>query len=138
MESGLNLLSEYDEGTRIIAGKERVFAARFGPLWKDREPDWRILEQSFEKGCRLQEAAAGLADSPEARRELLTNAARCYLSTRTGPDDAAGAELGALVESFAEMKREAERIWSLGRIRTAQQEEGGQLALLRDRQRRCG
>ena len=138
VESGLNLLAEYDEGTRIIAGKERVFAARFGPLWKEREPDWRILEQSFEKGCRLQEAAAGLADSPEARRELLTNAARCYLSNRTGPDDAAGAELGALVESFAEMKREAERIWSLGRIRTAQQEEGGQLALLRDRQRRWG
>lgn len=137
VEATLNLVAEYDQGTRIIADKERLFITRFGPLWNGREPDWRKLEQVFEQACGIQETVFCLTDDPEKRRDVLMKIAQMYLSTRTGEEDHIGRQLKDLLDSFSETFEEVVQIWRLGRIRMDTSSEH-YLAYLCECQKRWG
>ncbi|MGI5895066.1 MAG: DUF3320 domain-containing protein [Candidatus Merdivicinus sp.] len=135
VESCLNLLAEYDQGTREIAAKEHIFASRFGPLWNAREPDWRKLELVFEKALAVQEVTARIVPDEEKRRDVLLNAARRYLSSREGENDRIYRELSELIDAFDEVEREVERIWDLASVRN-DRESGRQLERLSEYQKR--
>ncbi len=112
----LNLMAEYDSGTRIVAGKEQLFARRFAYLWKNREPDWRELETKFEAGCRLQDLAGCLTAGPEQKKNLLDAIGRVCLSNFPGWQKRLGETLEGLSKAKENLEQERERIWKLAQI----------------------
>lgn len=112
----LNLMAEYDAGTRIVAGKEHLFAPRFAHLWKNREPDWRELETKFEAGCRLQELAGCLVAEPEGRKQLLDTISRVCLSNFPGWYKRMGETLEDLLQAKEILEQERSRIWKLAQV----------------------
>lgn len=129
----LNLLAEYDAGTRVIAGAERTFAPLFGHLWKKREPDWRELESKFDEACRLQELAGRLAPEPEKKQALLEAVGKVCLANFPGWERRMKKTLDELTESSRQMEQERARIWRLCQVEL-RRPEGGLLAALTE----CG